>query len=96
MVMTMKEVIQHEYFPKNDTVTIHIDKHYYEDGEYIGSKRHSQAFVPGTIDDMKTRLNDPNHPVAAYIETVWTPQVIADYQQKYAEKDAGDEEAITV
>ncbi len=83
--MSTKTVICYEYSGKYDHTYIHTDTHHFDDdGEYLCTQRHTESFIPGTIARMKTWLGDEKHPIAAYIETLWTPDVIA----KQEERDA--------
>lgn len=91
--MTSEEVLALEFQPRFKSFGVHIDKHFYDDdGSYVGSKRHSlEAFMPDQIERMKTELKDTNHPFVKFAETIWTPQVIADYEAKVAAAEAAAE-----
>lgn len=84
--MDTKTVICYEYSGKYDHTYIHTETHLFdESGEYLCTKRHTESFVPGDIERMKTFLGDEKHPIAMYIETLWTPDVITKQEARHAQ-----------
>lgn len=69
---------------ENWTISIAFVPIITKDGdEYIRGKVHRRAFVPGEIDAVKefTGLGD-NSKHIQYINSLWTPEVIAEHQAK--------------
>ena len=94
MTITKKEVLIHEYSGQNDNVCIHTDIHYYdEDGNYFATMRvHTASFMPFELAKMKVLLKDENHPIAIYVDSLWTPDIVAKnlaaYRAALGESDA--------
>lgn len=76
MIETVQE-FSFEYFPGSNSFSIHKEIVLKEDGRILGRNRiHSMGFTPTMIEQMKDYLGDENHPLIAYCNTIWTPEVV--------------------
>lgn len=69
----------------NKTISIARDSVVYNNGVEIARNRHRQAFVPGQIEDVKqyTGWGD-SEPSIIYLNSMWTQEVIDDYNAMLA------------
>lgn len=52
-----------------------------EDGvEISASNPHTQGFSPGEIEDIKSFIGVTDSPEITYLESIWTPDVVAAWQ----------------
>lgn len=65
--------------PNLKTVSIALDTVIKKDGEVIAKQRHRRAFVPGQIQYVKEYIGLETSPEITYLESLWTPEVIAEY-----------------
>ena len=71
------------------TGTLSILKREYtlDDGLITDHQDIRRAFVPGQLDAVKQFLGVDESPEIAYLESLWTPDVIAAYQQQLASQE---------
>lgn len=85
MITKRKEIGKLDINFKFKTISLRYDTVIEEDGEEIFRNHHRKAFVPGEIEDLKTYtgLSDTNKHIK-YIDSLWTPSVVQDYQDYLA------------
>lgn len=64
----------------NKTISIRLDTVIKEGGVELSRSCHRCAFVPGQIEDVKEYLCVEDSPEIQYLNSIWTEDVIADYQ----------------
>lgn len=71
--------------PISKTVSVLVRTVYKDEGVIVSSNDMRRAFVPGEIEKVKDWIGLQESPEIAYLESVWTPEVIQAYEQAKAE-----------
>lgn len=71
----------------NKTISIRLDTVIKENNVELSRSCHRCAFVPGQIEDVKNYLGVEDSPEIQYLNSIWTPQVIADYEAMIAAQE---------
>lgn len=71
--------------PNTKTVSIAIDSIIKKDGEVIARNRSRRAFVPGQIEQVKDFIGLQESPEIIYLESIWTQDVIDNYNASVQE-----------
>lgn len=70
----------------NKTISIIREVVIKKDNTEISRMRHRCAFVPGEIEKVKEYLGTQASPEIDYLNAIWTPEVIKNYQDSLNEK----------
>lgn len=70
--------------PNNKTISVLKESIIYKDGIEIARQRHRCAFVPGDIKKVKAYMNVEESPEITYLNSIWTREAIAAYDQLMA------------
>jgi hypothetical protein len=79
MITKEINIARFEMSPENKTVSIRQDTVIKEDGKELSRSHHRCAYAPGDIDKVIECLG-ADAPEVAYLNLIWTDQVIADYK----------------
>jgi hypothetical protein len=86
--MIIKEIIvaRFEVNPENKTLSIRLDTVIKEEGVELSRSHHRCAYVPGDIDKVIECLG-ADAPEVAYLNLIWTDEVIKAYKAKTQEQE---------
>lgn len=65
---------------ENKTVSIRKDEIIKENDIELARNHHRRAFVPGELEEVKEYMGVEEGPEIAYLESLWTEEVIQAYQ----------------
>lgn len=72
-----------EYEAETDCIFIEKETVLVEDGVQAQRlSRHRAPFYPDQLEKLKSHINKPESNEVKFAETIWTPQVVANYQAK--------------
>lgn len=80
MLTKETQLSRFEINQENKTISIRLDTVIKENDVELSRSCHRTAFVPGQIEDVKAYLGVEDSAEIQYLNSIWTAQVIADYE----------------